>query len=423
MSEDLHFKSLRGVHDIFGVDSSIYDLITKVTYKVVQKYNYQFITLPILENINIFNKTLGKTSDIIEKEMYDFFDKGGNHIVLRPEFTASTVRFFLEKKLYKKNISYKFFTFGPVFRYNRPQNGRYRQFYQINFEHIGYKDIYHDVELIDLSCEILRNLNILEQTTLEINSLGCENTRKNYSEALEIYFKKNADSLSESSRKKIDINPISILDSKNTLDQEIISSAPKIFSYYSQESSSYLQKIQQYLKLLNIHYKMNPYLVRGLDYYSNIIFEFTTQGSKQQNTVLAGGRYDMLHRILGHTDIPSIGCAGGVERISALIKNTDKELEKSSPIYIICLIDRCYDYSISLAKKLRSFNFSVELNIGIKFEKQMRYAVQNLTSFIIFIGAKEIDTNTYTLKNLNNKKEERLTLERLLKFLQKNCPT
>ncbi|MBF8247029.1 MAG: histidine--tRNA ligase [Rickettsia sp.] len=417
MSNEI-IQSVRGMRTLKGVNFNNFKNVIDISSRIAKEFNYQGIELPIVEHSEVFHKTLGDTSEIIEKEIYNFTDKGGKSLTLRPEFTAGIMREYIESKSYKTNTPYKYFSYGPAFRYNRPQTGRYRQFYQINFEHIGYQDDFFDAEIIHLAFSILKELKI-NNVTLELNSLGCKESRANYKNIISTYFQKYKQDLSLENQKKIDKNPIGILDSKQCSDQELIVNAPKIEESYTKSSYLYFDKIKKYLSLLNIDFKINPYLVRGLDYYSNIIFEFKTNISSQQNTLIGGGRYDDLATIMGHQSTPSVGCAGGIDRIANMINDQISILDPNSCV-IIPISKEFNEISILLAKKLRDSKIKVMLDFMSDIGKQILRAANSNIKFAIFIGEEELRRNQYKVKNLITKEEERIPFHNIFAIFENN---
>ncbi|MDC0865145.1 histidine--tRNA ligase, partial [Rickettsiaceae bacterium] len=355
--------------------------------------------------------------DVVSKEMYNFQDKKGRDIALRPEFTAGVIRAFISHGL-KQQLPQKLFSSGPLFRYDRPQEGRQRQFHQLNCEYIGARGAYSDAETISLASSILDKLDILNDTELELNSLGCMNSKENYQQALREYFTKYRDDLSEDSKNRIEKNPLRILDSKTEADKKISVSAPDIAKYYTKDSLEYFDNVKSYLEKLGIKYVINPKLARGMDYYSHTIFEFITSKLGSQGTVLAGGRYDSLLSMMGESeDIPSIGFAAGVERI-ALMGNFNPQKRRTN--VIIPIGDDAHDYAVSTASLLRSNNICVSLELsGGKMAKRVQSAVAMNARFIIFLGSDEVGSSTYKVKDLDSAIEKKLGKTELLDLLHK----
>ncbi len=306
-------QSVRGAKDLLPLDYMLHEYIIEAAKKVSLLYGYLGMSTPIIEYTTIFERTLGEDSDVISKEIYSFSDKSNNNICLRPEFTAGIIRAFISNNELHTRLPLKLFSVGPVFRYDRPQAARQRQFHQVNFEHIGAENPYTDAEIIKCACCFLTNIGIIDDITLEINSLGCVETRILYQKALVKYFSDYKLKLSKDSQIRLIKNPMRILDSKDEIDQEIIANSPIISEYYTSETDKYFNNVKKYLDLLSVNYVVNPRLERGLDYYCHTAFEFITNKLGAQSTILAGGRYDGLSELMGGPKTKAIGFAAGVE--------------------------------------------------------------------------------------------------------------
>lgn len=414
MSSDL--APLRGMKDLLPHEWRIAKHIENIALQTGKLYGYEGFSTPILESASVFDRTLGDTSDVVSKEMYCFADKKGRLVALRPEFTASIMRAVISNGL-KHKLPLKLFSSGPLFRYDRPQEGRQRQFHQVNFEYIGALGSYSDAETIALATHFLSNLGILEDITLELNSLGCSETRKSYQTALVAYFKNYLSDLSTDSKQRLEQNPLRILDSKDENDRLISKDAPVISDFYSNEAKEYFKQVRHHLDNLGINYVINPKLVRGLDYYSHTTFEFTTAKLGAQSTVLAGGRYDGLAQLMGEDEIPAIGFAAGIERLAMMCKFS---LEQERPTYIIPIGNECLDYSILLINQLRKINISAIIEFDGKIGKRLQAAVSANAKYVIFIGTQELNTNSYKLKDLDTGVEQTVTIAEILKVV-KSC--
>lgn len=403
-------QSVRGTKDLFAEDYTKHEAIINIAKKVADLYSYQGISLPIFEFASVFKRSLGETSDVVGKEMYSFLDKGNEEITLRPEFTAGICRAYISNGM-KHLLPLKLFTHGPLFRYERPQKGRQRQFHQLNYEFLGEATPEIDAEVISMACNLLSQLNILKNTTLELNSLGCSDTRKAYQNALVAYLQKYEADLSHDSKIRLHKNPMRILDSKDEGDHRIIVDAPKIKDYFTKDSADFFNKLQEYLNILGIKYNLNSRLVRGLDYYNHTAFEFVTTELGAQGTVLGGGRYNGLIKLMGGDDIPGIGFAAGIERL-ALLYNSAENKQRSYAI--LPLEDKLMNIAIKLADQLRAKNIPIHLEYGIKFDKALKNAVKSNCSFAIFIGEEELKNNSIKLKNLDTRIEETIEIEKLL---------
>ncbi|MCP5369561.1 MAG: histidine--tRNA ligase [Rickettsiaceae bacterium] len=404
---------IRGMKDIYCDEYKIFKYIENTSYELARVYGFQGIQTPIAESIQVFDRTLGENSDVISKELYHFHDKKGRMIALRPEFTAGIMRAILSNKL-QQNLPLRLFSFGPLFRYDRPQEGRQRQFHQLNFESIGQKHAIIDAEMISCAQNLLNRLEISNDVTLELNSLGCAESKEAYQNALFEYFSKYSSELSADSQKRLEKNPLRILDSKDEKDKLICNTAPQIIDYYTSHARKYFDEVCKNLNILNIDYKINTRLVRGLDYYSDIIFEYTTTKLGAQNTILAGGRYDGLAKIMGGPDIPAIGFAAGYERI-ILMRQFKPSVTR--PVYIIPLNLNHFQDSLILSQTLRQNNIITKIEIENKTAKRMQTAIADNARYIIFIGEDEISNNFYTLKDLDNKNERKLSLQELVIIL------
>ena len=284
-------QPIKGMKDILPDEHRSYTHIINRSRQISQLYGYGELSTPLLELVNVFDRSLGETSDVVSKEMYDFTDKGDRHVALRPEFTASIMRAVISNNL-TDNLPQKLFSHGPVFRYDRPQAGRQRQFYQLNFENIGPSGPYHDAEMIELAVKLLEDFGILDYAKLQINSLGNSTDRASYNQALVEYFSKYKNDLSEDSKKRLESNPLRIIDSKDKKDQKLSGDAPTIDKFYCAESRKYFDKVLEFLNLLGVQHEVNLRLARGLDYYCHTSFEFVTDRIGSQSAILGGGRYD-----------------------------------------------------------------------------------------------------------------------------------
>lgn len=397
--------------DILPHEFGVYQHIIDVAYNISQRYGYRNLSTPILEYAQVFDRTLGPTSDIISKEMYCFNTKGGDLVTLRPEFTSSIMRCAISH--FTHNLPLKAFSYGPLFRYDRPQLGRQRQFHQINFEYIGTDGAFRDAEIIKLAQDILSELGVLCIVRLEINSLGCTKSRALYQQKLKEYFINYSTSLSEDSLKRIENNPLRILDSKSPKDIEIVANAPTIDSCYTYESKMYFEQVLAYLELLKVQYQINHKIVRGLDYYCHTAFEYITDALGAQSAILGGGRYDGLSKIMSGPDMPSIGFAAGIERLALIVKYEQK---KRRPIILIPISEEYINHCIVCLDQLRNRNLYTEAYTNGKVSKRMEVAIKNNAKYIIFIGQDEVNSNKFKVKDLDAKSESDVTIE---EFLQK----
>jgi histidyl-tRNA synthetase len=402
-------QPVRGTKDLFAQDYDKHEYIIDTAKKIANVYGYQGIATPIFEFSNVFKRSLGESSDVVGKEMYSFFDKGNEEITLRPEFTASICRAYISNGL-QQLLPLKLFTHGPLFRYERPQKGRQRQFHQLNYEFLGPASPAIDAEMIAMAACLLEKLGVLKHTSLELNSLGCSQTRVNYQIALVEYLKDFMADLSHDSKVRLDKNPLRILDSKDEGDRALIVNAPKINDYFTSEAEDFFKSLQEYLTLLGVKFNLNSSLVRGLDYYNHTSFEFVTTNLGAQGTVLGGGRYNGLIKLLGGDDTQGIGFAAGIERLAMLC---DSEKENSRGCAILPLSFDQQAVAMKIANDLRCNNIAVHLDIATKFDKALKNAVKANCKFAVFIGEEELKTNSVKLKDLDTRIEEIVEITQL----------
>lgn len=409
-------QAVRGTHDLLFMDYQTHQYIVEIASKVVAYYGYSGIATPIFEFTEVFKRTLGETSDVVTKEMYSFETKeDGESLTLRPEFTAGVARSIISNGLFQ-DLPLKLFSHGPVFRHERPQKGRFRQFHQINAESIGVSSPLMDSEIITMAAQILRELGILEQTKLEVNTLGCEQSRMHYRTKLVEYFSKYSHELSEESKIRLQKNPLRILDSKSEQDKQIIATAPKIEQSLTDMAKKFFDDMLEGLTINNIKYHINPYLVRGLDYYCHSAFEFTTDQLGAQGTVLAGGRYDRLIKIMGGQDTPAVGFASGMERLALLM---DHKPEQERPIVVIPLDEQFFSQAMIIANILRENKFVVLMDYQGNFNKKIKRANKLNARIVIFIGAEEIDQQTLRIKDFDTGVEQQVNNNHLLDYISK----
>ncbi len=394
---------VKGTHDIFGLEMDKYNFIMDKFYKISAKFNFQSIQTPIIEHQELFSRSVGEDTDIVSKEMYSFVDKGDTTICLRPEATSSLARFAASNY---QSGQMKLSTHGPMFRRERPQKGRYRQFHQINIENIGEKSSYIDFEIILIASTILKELGLVaDQYKLLINSLGSPEDQINYSKILSEYLNQYRRNLSETSLARLEKNPLRILDSKDKSDKDILFNAPKINEYLSKESQNFFNDIKLMLTDNNILFKEDEKLVRGLDYYTHTAFEFQTNEEKRQNAILAGGRYDKLINIISSRDIPGIGWAAGVERISNLLSD-NKNYTKIPKKILYAVQDESYLINSSILKQIYGADISHEIKVNKNIKKLFTYADKNKFNFILLIGEEEFKSKSILLKNLDDKSQK-----------------
>ncbi len=407
-------QPVRGTKDLFAEDIKHFNHIIACARKHSEFFNFEELQTPIFEFSEIFERNLGETSDIISKEVYKFLDRSQNFLTLRPEFTAGVVRALISNPELMQILPRKFFSFGPIFRYDRPQKGRQRQFHQINFEIFGEESLFADVEAIMLASSILKDLGILNHTKLEINSLGCAQTKLNYEEALRNYFERFKNDLSSDSKMRLEKNPLRILDSKDSNDIDILVESPLISDFYSPQAQQRFTEILELLNKFAVKFNVNPRLVRGLDYYTSTVFEFQMNHDGAQNAVLAGGRYDDLVEKMSGKQVKAIGFAGGVERLMILGKNN---ILSSRPITIIYISQNEKNIAFEIAFKLRSSGFLVDFIYDGNFKKQLKKATQNNSQYVVIIGEDEVKNAEVVVKDFDNSKEHKVKQDLLIHYL------
>jgi histidyl-tRNA synthetase len=408
----MNLQTLRGMKDLLPEDYLVHEHIINKAKRTFELYGCKPISTPIIEYTKVFDRSLGDTSDVISKEIYSFLDRNQENVALRPEFTAGVIRAFVSGLQHQKPI--KLFSYGPVFRYDRPQAGRQRQFHQFNFEYIGAEGPHTDAETIKLAADILGSLNITEYN-LEINSLGCVESRGSYHTALKDYFSNYKDNLSQDSLKRLDKNPLRILDSKDEEDKKIVRGAPLLSDHYTNESREYFTKVLEYLDALGINYIVNPKLVRGLDYYCHTAFEFVSSSPKlgAQSTILGGGRYDGLVKLMGGADAPGIGFGAGIERLALVGEYSIKE---QRPIVVLPIEPNNLTAGLLITDNLRQKGIKTTLDEKGKIGKRMERALNANAACVIFVGEEEEKTKTYKLKDLDKKIEYSFTFKEIIQY-------
>lgn len=407
---------LKGMKDRHSDDVRKYDFIVDTAKKVFSKYGFERIITPILEETELFRRSVGDETDVVSKEMYEFKDKGNRSVSMRPEGTAGVVRAYLEAGLHKSDPIVKWFYNGPMYRYEAPQKGRYREFHQVGAEIFGIRSPYLDAEIIRMGCEFLEKLGITG-LTVEINSLGNIESRKKYIENLKAFMAERLDKLSEDSKKRYEKNPLRALDSKDKGDQEQFKNAPKLYDYLDEESKKYFEDTKKYLELLNIKYVENSKLVRGLDYYSDTVFEIKSDKLGAQATVLAGGRYDRLLEILDNVKIPAIGFAAGMERIAMLM---DENLigNKENGVYVV-YFDDTKEYFIKTLEELRKNDIKASFDYNPKsFGAQMKKANKINAEYVLILGEEEQKENAVTLKKFSTGEQEKYSLDEVIEIVK-----
>ncbi len=420
-----NFKNLRGTVDLFPDQLIKWQNVEKILIDQLSRASIKEIRTPILEMTELFIRGIGEGTDVVSKEMYTFLDRGERSCTLRPEGTASVARALIQNGILSKPLQ-KLWYMGPMFRYERPQAGRQRQFHQLGVEFVGYEAVRSDIEIIALAWDILGKLGIKE-LNLEINTLGDLNDRLNFQKSFLEWLEMNKDSLDEDSQKRINKNPLRILDSKNVKTKEILENAPRLFDFLSEKSLERYLILKKQLKFLKIPYIENFNLVRGLDYYTHTAFEITSGSLGSQATVCGGGRYDNLIKQMGGKETPAIGFAIGLERL-ILLAGKELEAERQTDIYIVNKGLNAELLAMNLSRKLRKYDLLVELDVtGASFSKQFKKANKLKSKSIIVLGDEEASNNEFVIRLFNKDsfetKEETISVEndiKLEKWLKNN---
>ncbi|MBF0891195.1 histidine--tRNA ligase [Gluconobacter sp. LMG 1744] len=403
----------RGTHDLIGETMRRHHHVVETARRVLRTYGFEEWSTPIFEDTRVFSRTLGETSDVVSKEMYTFEDRGGESITLRPEGTAAICRALVTNGL-TQSLPQKVFYHGPMFRYERPQKGRYRQFHQIGAELIGAESSLRDAETIAMAQDILRELGLGDHVTLELNTLGDLASRQAWREALVAYFRDHADALSEESRVRLEANPLRILDSKSEQDRKLLDDAPAFADYLNDESRQFWDTLRSSLQAFGVDFVENPRIVRGLDYYSHTAFEFVTSKLGAQGTVLAGGRYEGLVEQMGGPAIPAIGWAGGIERLAMLL---DSAPELPAGITLVPMGDPAVLKAASIARALRSAGLRAEIETRGNLKKRMERVVKSGASHAIVLGDEEIAKDVVQLRDLSSREQQEVPVTDLVRLL------
>ena len=414
-------QTLRGMNDIDPQQSREWSYVERVLRTVVESYGYEEIRFPIVEKTDLYTRS-NEAADIVTKEMYTFQDKGGESISLRPEGTAGCVRAAIDNDLVRTDKPRLWYS-GPMFRYERPQKGRSRQFHQFSAEVFGIDSPEIDAELILMSARIWKELGLLENVKLEINNLGDEQTRTSYSEAIVKFLKNQKDELDEDTQRKLIENPLRILDSKSKTVQDLLDKAPSIEDFINEDSKKFNMKFLEILETHGIEYEVNPKLVRGLDYYNQTVFEWKTDLLGSQDTILGGGRYDNLVQELGGKSCPAIGFSIGLERLILLLKDRDKiNIESNLDIYFICFSQSSAEEAIMYSEKLKNKfpSLRIKTNLGLESaSSQFKKADKSGAKIALILGEEELDSKKISFKDLRTKSnQESLTFDELINKLE-----
>ena len=417
----MEVKNVKGTKDIFGLEASRYQKVETIMKSVATLYNFQEMRPPMMEHSEVFVRGVGEGSDIVRKEMYTFLDKGERSLTLRPEFTAGIMRTIVQNKLYAtQDLPLKYYYCGPAFRYERPQLGRYRQFIQFGVELVGCSSVMHQLDVIALGYTILKSLGF-ENLTLKINTLGDDESREAYKKALKDYFKDHIDNMCPDCKSRYEINPLRILDCKVPADQLIVKDAPKMSDYLTEAARERFETLQRYLEMANITYEVDDTLVRGLDYYSETVFEFHYVSKKNNNygAIGAGGHYDKLVNELGGPLLPGIGFSLGVDRVVSALTDDgifENELEEDKIAAVILPVgEEAKDYAFLMAQSLRISGYSVDIIYdNVKLGSMIKKAVRKNAKYAIIIGENEIANECIVLKDLDSGEQQVVKFDDLL---------
>lgn len=416
----VNVQAVRGMNDIVPEQILVWQHVEKTLQQVVTNYGYQEIRFPIVEKTALFTRTIGEVTDIVEKEMYTFEDRNGDSLTLRPEGTAGCVRAGIEQGLLYNQIQ-RLWYMGPMFRHERPQKGRYRQFYQLGVEAFGLAGPDVDAEHILMMASLWEKLGVQDQITLQLNSLGSKESRQQYREALVKYFSQHLDALDNDSQRRLHTNPLRILDSKNPEMQELILAAPKLPDYLDDAAKTHFAGLTKILDTAGIKYEVNPRLVRGLDYYCLTVFEWVTNQLGAQGTVCAGGRYDGLVEQLGGKPTPAAGFAIGLERLVELVAS-QKEFKYIPDAYLVLAGEKAENAGFLLAKQLRDAVPDICLVVhcgGGNFKSQFKKADKSGAQLALILGDMEVEQNTVAVKYLReDTPQQEMAITELVKVLK-----
>lgn len=417
----MEIKAIRGFNDILPQEIGKWHFVEDTARDVFQGFGFSELRIPVIERTDLFARGIGEATDIVEKEMYTFTDKGGNSLTLRPEATASMARAYLEHQMYSFDPVAKVYFMGPMFRYERPQKGRYRQFYQIDAEVFGVDNPMVDAEVIVMLMHFLRKVG-LQTLELQINSLGCRECRPRYREELKRFFEKKSFQLCEDCQRRLQTNPLRILDCKVEGCKESIANAPKVIDFICSNCKEHFARVKEYLAVTGVKFDVNPNMVRGLDYYTRTCFEVVSYDLGSQNAVTGGGRYDNLFQEIGGLDIPGIGFAIGMERLVSLLPK-DRTFIQTPQLFIATLGDETNKEAYQLANELHLRGIRSELDYeGKSLKSQMRRAGKLNASYVLILGGDELKQGKAVLRNMGDKSQEEVPIKNLATLLQSKLP-
>ena len=409
-------KAIKGTQDVLPAVSHKNQYVEETMLRVAQRYGFREIRTPVFEHTELFQRGVGDTTDVVQKEMYTFEDKGGRSITLRPEGTAGAMRAFLEHGLFNEALPQKVSYLTSCYRYEKPQAGRLREFHQFGVECLGASEPAADAELIGLAQTIFETLGV-EDLSLEINSIGCPECRKEYHAALKAYFESHREELCPTCLERLDKNPMRILDCKSPVCGRIAAQAPVVLDYLCDDCRTHFDRVKAMLDSMNVPYAVNPRIVRGLDYYTRTVFEFVSDSIGAQGMVCGGGRYDGLAEELGGPHVPSLGFALGIERLLLVMHSQGIEFPQPDPcmLYIAAMGERAACEAASIAQSLRASDFPVEIDTcGRSLKAQMKYAGKLGAQYTVVLGDNELDAGVYTLKNMQTGEEMQIAADEFI---------
>ena len=415
----MEFRSIKGTYDILPNDADSWQRVETCVREFITRAGYSEIRTPAFEKTELFTRSVGEDSDVVSKEMYSWTDQGGTDITLKPEYTASVLRSYIQHNLGAKSPLTKLYYLDNLFRRERPQKGRYRQFRQYGIEAIGSPHPEQDAEVITIAYELLVELGI-KDITLRLNSIGSLECRNEYRQALKDFLQPHLDKLSETSRKRFDSNPLRILDTKIDFEIALLQDAPTITNFLTPNDAGHFEEVQIYLKALGVPFTLDPTLVRGLDYYTRTTFEIISGNLGAQDALCGGGRYDKLVETLGGKPTPAVGFAAGFERILIAMDEVDADQKiKTDKIYLIGLGDAVRPTMLKILNEVRKAGFNIEFDsLRRSIKSQMREANKIKASLAIIIGDKELKEKSVQIKDLKNSQQESIPIDSIISYIQ-----
>ena len=411
-------RNIKGTHDILPGDSRKWQELESIVHKVCSQFGYQEIRTPIIEETGLFSRSVGEETDIVSKEMYTWEDKDGTSLTLRPELTASVARSYIQHNLGGQSPIQRLFYMGPLFRRERPQKGRQRQFHQFGVEAFGSANPEQDAEVIAIAWHILSHCGLIDNTVLNLNSIGSSECRNAYRNALKDFISPHLDQLSETSQKRFINNPLRILDTKSEKELDLLKEAPKISNYYTEDDNAHIESLKIFLEEMDIPFTINDRLVRGLDYYTKTVFEFNSSQLGAQDAILGGGRYDGLVEVLGGRPTPGIGFAAGMERFLIAMDDLDRDNNNSIvDIYFVCLDEKGLSKTLQLSSQLRNNGFKVIFDpLRRSMKSQLRDANRSGARYALILGETEMNDDTIGFKDLEQSTQKTISQSEVLNF-------